>query len=204
VDVGLSRVGLLGLLVIGVIGCGPATEEASQSPVAPSGGGLAVRVPLNAVSPGTGQAVGNPLVPPAAVPTPTPSGSGEDEPEGEPTPAPPPGEDCEDLDLTVGASCAGSTPDCGIVDPKEPVVEIGSKVVLDASYFIGRPGNKIHDGDGCYPGPIDYWNTDSSVSCREPTSNNHVITCGPFEAAGSYFFEVCGGGFCEEIYVRAE
>ncbi len=203
----MGRAWWLGLLVVAFIGCGGAPEEEADSPTAPSQAGL--HLALNAISPGVGQATGSPLAGPTPTPTPTPEPDDAEDPEdedvaAEPTPEPTPDPDnCPGLGVTIGARCAGSTPDCGIPDSsKAPTVEMGSKVVLDASYYLDQPWNKVHAEDECYPGPIDHWRTDSSVYCREPTSNNHVITCGPFQEEGSYFFQACGAGLCEEIYVE--
>jgi hypothetical protein len=145
---------------------------------------------------------------PTATPTPTPD---VDEPEPveppdpTPTPAPAQGAACPGIQITIGARCAGLTPNCGIDGvTKTPTVVVGSKVMLDASYYIGSPNHKIHDYDPCYPGPMSGWDTPGGVHCGQPISGNHVITCGPYEDQGAYDFEVCGAGTCAGITVQVE
>jgi hypothetical protein len=107
------------------------------------------------------------------------------------------------MDITIDGSCGGSTPDCGITNYKAPEVAAAraAKVVLDASYFINNPWNKVHHYDACYPGPMTGWTNNTGISCTEPYSNNHVMTCGPFTNPGSYSYRVCGAGICRSITV---
>lgn len=137
---------------------------------------------------------------PAPTATPTPNPNPTPTPTPEPTPTPP-SENCAGLAITIGGSCGGATPECGISNPKDPVAKVGSKVTLDSSYYIGSPGNKVHYGDACYPGPIDYWDLASGVKCGDPFSNNHVIGCGPFKSTGSFHYQACGAGLCGSITV---
>jgi hypothetical protein len=106
--------------------------------------------------------------------------------------------------VTIGARCAGSTPDCGIENPKSPEVDADSKAVLDASYYINNPWNKVPEGHDCYPGPISAWDTPprDELKCRDPFANGHAITCGPYPNAGTFDFEACGAGLCGSISVK--
>jgi hypothetical protein len=186
-------------------GCQTTTDE---TPTAPSSGGFRVHVPLVAAT-NAGPAPtptplpsSTPTPDPNPTPTPTPSPSPTPEPSPTPVPSPTPPE-CAGMGITIDGSCAGGSPDCGITNYKAPQVQASyaPKVVLDASYFINTRANKVHSYDACYPGPIESWRSHSGMKCGDPYSNNHVITCGPFNTRGSYSFEACGAGLCSSITV---
>ena len=198
-------VALLGSVLL--CGCQADMEE-QQEPAAQGNPRLRIPVvvaPYGGVASVDPTATANPTPTPGATPTPGPGSTPTPTPEPTPTPTPPnlPA-GCEGLGLTIGAHCAGSTPRCGIQDPKNPRVEAReqSKVVLDSSYYLGSPSNKIHVGDQCYPGAVSGWTIPGGVRCGEPFSNNHVITCGPFATRGSYSFQACGAGLCGSITVE--
>lgn len=207
------RVLVLFALAAASFGCQTLVEEMPLSPneeaqpQTPTSAPLIV-IPIQVtpvVLPQPGDSAGSPT----ATPTPTPAEvEPEPDPEPDPTPEPTPTPQygsCPGIEITIGARCAGSTPNCGIDGvTKTPRVDVGAKVMLDASYYIGQPGNKIHDYDPCYPGPMNGWDTPGGVHCGNPISNNHVITCGPYQNTGTYDFEVCGGGTCGSITVRVQ
>jgi len=174
-----------------------ATPAASPTPTPPPAAS-----PSPTATPGTT---------PTPSPVPTPSATPTPQPTATPTPQPTPSGQCDGLEVTIGGSCAGASPNCGITDPKNPVVKAkdSAGVVLDASYFIGSPKNKVHAGDACYPGPIQSWKqfppgSVAAVSCSEPFSNNHVMKCGGFDKKGDFQFQACGQGLCGSIVVSVQ
>ena len=130
--------------------------------------------------------------PPSPTLTPTPT------PEPTPTPTPPP---CEGLGLKIDARCAGSTPGCGIPDPpgysKAPRIHAGTSVWFDATYFLGQPGNEVHKGAECYPGPVLGWSDVDEVDCNDCWSDCHDLTCYAFTDPGSYTWLATGSGGVE-------
>ncbi len=198
----LSHALALSVALLG-FGCQTTTEE---TPIAPSSGGFRVRVPVVA-APNTGPMPTptplpgpTPTPAPNATPTPTPEPSPTATPTPEPSPTP---EECAGIQITIDGSCAGGSPDCGIINYKAPTVQASyaPKVVLGASYFINNRQNKIHSYNACYPGPMDGWTSHDGMKCGDPYSNNHNITCGRFDTPGSYSFEGCGAGVCSTITV---
>jgi hypothetical protein len=198
------RISACTLVLLVAAGCQTLIEELPSRPSEAADTldpAAVVVVPIPVPVPGdpAGSPVTTPT--PTPVPDPTPVAAPTPTPEPKPAPTPPPG-NCPGIGITIDARCAGSTPDCGIEDSsKSPTVTAGSKVSLDASYYLDSPRNKVHYGDACYPGPIGSWDTPAGVECRPPYSNNHMIMCGPYEQSGRYRFEVCGGGVCEGFSV---
>ncbi len=107
--------------------------------------------------------------------------------------------------ITVGAKCAPATPGCGIDEgEKAPKLKAGHwRMVFDASYYLGMPGNKVHAGSVCYPGPIEAWST-NEVRCDVFGEGQHMSKCGPFDVPGRFVWTVEGGGLAGEIAVEVE
>lgn len=155
--------------------------------------------------------------PPPPTPTPTPLPPSPTPPPGPPSPTctegPPTG-------ITIGAVCAGASPNCGLEGPtKRPILDARkrARVRFDASYYRGSPRRKVHDkipdpanpdGPGipnpCYPGPITAWHQDWNsqcgdetchVDCSAPFAGGHVLRCGHFGHAGRFTFTASGQGF---------
>jgi hypothetical protein len=193
----MRRLGFAVLLtLLAFSGC----QSTDETPTAPSHTGMRLSVPVVV----GGYSASSPTPAPTASPSPDPSPTATPTPvpTPEPSPSATPPPDCPGLGVTLGARCAGATPDCGITDPKNPVVEPDSKAVIDASYFIDAPWNKVHEGDACYPGPIEVWDTPGGLKCRPPFANGHAITCGPFPKSGRFEFRACGAGLCGHLTVR--
>lgn len=197
---------LLCLLVPVVLaGCHTIVEDI---PSGASGGGAEYVYELTPGS-SAGQPAPTPTPEPQTAPTPEPTPAATPEPTPQPTPEPTPKPSggapsgCGGLAVTIGATCAGSNPGCGITDHKSPSVSAkkDALVLFDASFFIGTPRDKIHAEDRCYPGPITSWRQTSgpSVGCKPPFSDGHSITCGRFDTPGAYGYRACGEGLCGDI-----
>jgi hypothetical protein len=137
------------------------------------------------------------------------------------TPAPTP---VEGIGITIGVRCGGASPNCDVHEASpEPnrrwrarIVGTpgGTTLILDSSYYLGQQGNKIHDYDPRYPGPIESWHEDvisgDWIDCTMPGEidpNGHVLRCSgidhAYDPGTRNRWTVCGpAGVCGSVTVE--